>query len=403
MKILCVIPSYYPAFKFGGPIASVHYLNKALVKKGVEVTVYATNVGLEDKVSANTEVDVDGVKVFYFKFSKIVEFLGKISGLFGPTGWQFSRPLKRALKENLNNFDLVYISAIWNYPTAIAAHYCRKYKKPYIIAPRGIFYPYTFNKKNWKKRPYYQLITKRDLEKASAIHYTTIDEFEEGHSFLGIKNNHIFIVPNGISLSEFDNLPSKENLKNKYPILKDKKVILFLSRLDWKKGLDILAKAYGLLSKKRDDVYLVVVGDGPEKFKNQVKNWFKNEGVFERTLFTGMFTGREKLEAYTGSDIFVLPSYSESFGMVVIEAMACGLPTIISDGVGLYQEINSSRSGLVVPCDSVKLAEAMNNLLNDAALRQNIKENAKKLVKEKFDIDKVADEMLKEYKKLISS
>ena len=105
MKILCVIPSYYPAFKFGGPIASVHYLNKALVKKGVEVTVYATNVGLEDKVSANTEVDVDGVKVFYFKFSKIVEFLGKISGLFGPTGWQFSRPLKRALKENLNNFD----------------------------------------------------------------------------------------------------------------------------------------------------------------------------------------------------------------------------------------------------------------------------------------------------------
>jgi len=403
MKILCVIPSYYPAFKFGGPIASVHYLNKALVKKGVEVTVYATNVGLEDKVSANTEVDVDGVKVFYFKFSKIVEFLGKISGLFGPTGWQFSRPLKRALKENLNNFDLVYISAIWNYPTAIAAHYCRKYKKPYIIAPRGIFYPYTFNKKNWKKWPYYQLITKRDLEKASAIHYTTIDEFEEGHSFLGIKNNHIFIVPNGISLSEFDNLPPKENLKNKYPILKDKKVILFLSRLDWKKGLDILAKAYGLLSKKRDDVYLVVVGDGPEKFKNQVKNWFKNEGVFERTLFTGMFTGREKLEAYTGSDIFVLPSYSESFGMVVIEAMACGLPTIISDGVGLYQEINSSRSGLVVPCDSVKLAEAMNNLLNDAALRQNIKENAKKLVKEKFDIDKVADEMLKEYKKLISS
>lgn len=404
MKILCVVPSYHPAFKFGGPIFSVHFLNKTLAKKGVEMTVYTTNVGLEEKVPADKEVNVDGVKVTYFSFSQTIEFLGKFFGLFGPTGWQFSRPLSRALKENLNNFDLVYISAIWNYPTFIAGHYCRKYKKPYIVAPRGIFYPYTFNKKNWKKLPYYQLVTKRDLEKASAIHYTTIDEFERGHSFLGIKNNKTMIVPNGIDLSEFKNLPPKENLRNKYPMLKDKKIILFLSRLDWKKGLDVLAKAYGLLAKKRDDVFLVVVGDGTENFKNQVKNWFKKEGIYEKTLFTGMFTGREKLEAYTGSDIFVLPSHSESFGMVVVEAMSCGTPTIISDGVGLYQEINDSRSGIVFPCgDAVKLAESMNNLLDDAALRRSIKENADKLIREKFDIEKVADETLKEFKKLVNS
>lgn len=212
------------------------------------------------------------------------------------------------------------------------------------------------------------------------------------------------IVPNGIDLSEFNNLPPKENLRNKYPILKDKKVILFLSRLDWKKGLDVLAKAYGLLAQKRNDVFLVVVGDGTENFKNQVKNWFKNEGVYEKTLFTGMFTGREKLGAYTGSDIFVLPSHSESFGMVVIEAMACGLPTIISDGVGLYQEINDSHSGLVFSCgDAVKLAESMNDLLDNATLRRSIKENADKLIREKFDIEKVADETLKEFKKIVNS
>jgi glycosyltransferase involved in cell wall biosynthesis len=404
MKILCVVPSYYPAFKFGGPIASVHFLNKTLVKKGVGVTVYTTNIGLETEVPVNKEVDVDGVKVIYFGFSQIVEFFGKIFRFFGPTGWQFSQSITSALKKNLNNFDIVYLSAIWNYPTAVTAHYCRKYKKPYVIAPRGIFYPYTFNKKVWKKWPYYQLITKRDLENASFIHYTTLDEFERGHSFLGIKNNRTIIVPNGIDLSEFNNLPPKENFRNKYPILKDKKVILFLSRLDWKKGLDVLAKAYGLLSKKRNDVYLVIVGDGPENFKNQVKIWFKNEGVFEKTLFTGMFTGREKLEAYTGSDIFVLPSHSESFGMVVIEAMACGVPTIVSDGVGLYQEIKDSQSGIIFPCgDATKLAESMNNFLNDAALLQSTKENAQKLIKEKFDIDKVADETLKEFKKLLNS
>ena len=396
MKILCVIPSYFPAFQFGGPVASVHYLNKALVKKGADVTVYTTNVGLAGKVSVNQEVDIDGVKVIYFKFSRIFEFVG-------PTGWQFSQPLTRALKRNLNNFDIVYLSAIWNYPTAITAHYCRKYKKPYIIAPRGVFYPYTFNKKIWKKLPYYKLISRKDLEFSAGIHYTTQDEFEQTHPFLRLKNDRLFIVPNGINLPEFKNLPPKSSFRERYPILKNKKVILFLSRLDWKKGLDLLAKAYGIVVKKRNDAYLVIVGEGQESFKKKVKRWFQKEGVFDKTLFTGMFVDRQKLEAFAGSDIFILPSYSENFGMVVVEAMACGLPAIISDGVGIYREVNDSHAGIVVPCNPVRLAEAINNLLNNETLRQNIKENAQRLIREKFDINKVADEMLMRFKEVLSS
>ena len=121
MKILCVVPVYFPAFQYGGPIASVHNLNKALVEKGIEVTVFTTNAGLEGKVLTNLEIDINGVKVFYFNFFKIFEFLG-------PTGWQFSWSLTVALKNKLKNFDLIYLSAVWNYPTAIAAHYCRIYK-----------------------------------------------------------------------------------------------------------------------------------------------------------------------------------------------------------------------------------------------------------------------------------
>ncbi|MDP3052542.1 MAG: glycosyltransferase [bacterium] len=394
MKILCVIPSYYPAFKFGGPIASVHNLNKALVKKGADVTVYTTNIGLAGKVTTGQEINVDGVKVIYFNFSKIFEFVG-------PNGWQFSRPLTRALKKNVNNFDLVYLSAVWNYPTAVAAHYCRKYGKPYIIAPRGTLYSYTFNKKGWKKRLYYELIAKKDLESAASIHYTARDEFEKTNSFLKLKNKKAFVVPNGIDLSEFVNLPLKSDLVNSYPILKNKKVILFLSRLNWKKGLDILAKAYGLVVQKRDDVHLLIVGDGEESFKAKVKKWFEDEKVMDKLTFAGMLTGRKKLEAYVGSDIFALPSYSENFGMAVVEAMACGLPTIISDGVGIHREISNNRAGIVAPCNPIQLAEAIDNLLNNKMLRQNIKENAQRLIREKFDIDKVADEMIGEYKKII--
>ena len=124
MNILCVIPAYWPAFKFGGPIFSVHGLNKALVKKGANVSVYTSNVGLDDNTPVNEEVDVDGVKVTYFASSKFFDFLGA-------TGWQFSLPLTQALKRNLQSFDIVYIVALWNYPIAAAAYYCRKYGRFY--------------------------------------------------------------------------------------------------------------------------------------------------------------------------------------------------------------------------------------------------------------------------------
>lgn len=396
MKILCVIPSYYPAFKYGGPIASVHNLNKVLVKKGIDVMVYTTNVGLKDKVLVNKEVDIDGVKITYFDFFKIFEFLG-------PTGWQFSIFLTKVLKRTIPDFDLVYISAIWNYPTAATAYYCRKYKKPYIIAPRGVFYPYTFNKKVWKKWPYYKLITKRDLERAAAIHYTTQDEFEKGHSFLELKNKNVFIVPNGVDLSEFENLPPKENLLNRYPELNGKKVILFLSRLDWKKGLDVLAKAYGIIATKRKDAHLLIVGDGLEGFKNKVKKWFQDEGVLDRITFTGMLTGKEKLEAFSASDIFTLPSHSESFGMAIVEAMACGLPVVISDTVGIFQEVEQSKAGLIVPGnDAIKLSEAIIKLLDNEKLIKQMGENGRALSRKEFEFSEIADKMIKVFKIVLS-
>ena len=252
MKLLCVTPSYWPAFQYGGPIASNHNLNRALVKKGIDVTVYTTNVGLREKVSINQEVDVDGVKVTYFTFIKFFEFLGT-------TGWQFSWSITKAFKKNLKKFDIIYIPAIWNYPAAIAGYYCRRYNKPYIIAPKGVLYPYTIKKKAWKKWPYYKIIVKRNIQKATFIHYTAEDEAEKCHLRLDLKNKEI-IVPNGINLSEFTILPDRERIVEHYPILKDKKIILFLGRINWKKGLDILVKAYSRLAKERSDIHLLIVG-----------------------------------------------------------------------------------------------------------------------------------------------
>ncbi len=386
MRLLCVIPSYWPAFQFGGPIFSEHALNKALVTKGIDVNVYTTNVGLNGRVPNNQEVDVDGVRVTYFAFTRFFEFLGA-------TGWQFSLPMANALKENLKRFDIIYIVAIWNYPVAAAAYYCRKFKLPYIISPRGLLYPYVTAKKAWKKWLYYYLITKRDLNGATAIHYTTEDEAEKCHLPLGLKNR-AFIIPNGIDLSEFKGLPVKEKLSQRYPVLRGKKVILFLGRINWKKGLDILVKAYSMLAKKREGLHLLIVGNDEAGYGKKVKRWVAELGLKDCVTFTGMLVGREKLGAYAASDIFALPSYSENFVMSVIEAMACGIPVIISNKVGIYREIEKNSAGIVVDTSVESLSCGIKSLLNNPDFKKEIADNGRRLVEAYYDINRPADMMM---------
>lgn len=409
MKILCVVSSYWPAFQHGGPIYSVHTLNKALVKRGVGVSVYTTNVGLKEKVPVNQMVEVDGVRVTYFSFAKFFEFMGA-------TGWQFSLPLTRALKNNLKVFDIIYTVGIWNYPIAIAAYYSRIYKKPYIISPRGHLYPYTIKKKFWKKWFYYYFIARRVLRNAWAIHYTTKNEFENCHLSLELKNKAI-VIPNGIDISEFSVPLRKERLRERYLYLKDKKVILFLGRVNWKKGLDILVKAYGRLAKERDDVHLLIVGSDEEGYGEKVKGWIldygmsywdygikeeaKADGREAKVTFAGMLKGRERLEAYAGCDIFVLPSYSENFGMAVVEAMTCGLPVVISNKVGIHRKIEKNKAGIVVDTNTESLYMGIKLLLENPELKKEVAINGKELVEECYDIDKVADRMMEVYERVL--
>ena len=410
MKILCVVPEYWPAFRYGGLVFSVHFLNRALVRKGIDVTVYTTDAGLENSVPVEKEVSLEGVKVNYFKFSKLFEF---VAG----GGWQFSPKMREALKNNLKGFDLVYIVNIWCYPAAIAAHYSRFYKKPYIMVPSGMLYPDTFSKKIWKKWPYYYFMVREYLKAASAIHYTTEDEAEKTHSFLSLRNKAI-VVANGVDLSEFTDSFDKESLREKYPEIKDKKIILFLGRIHWIKGLDILIEAYAMIAKDRNDVHLLIVGMDEKGYSRKVKRWIDEYGMNyvdfrakkdkdyagdAQVTFTGMLTGQEKLKAYGGSDIFVLPSYSENFGMTVVEAMACGLPVVITNKVGIYKEVERNKAGIVIDTGARSLYQAMKLLLEKPNLRKEIAVNGRKLVEEYYDINNVADKMISVYQEILKA
>ncbi len=392
LKVLHIIPYYYPAFNFGGPVTLVHYLNRALVNKGIDVTVFTTDVGIENKVKNNSEVIVDGVKVIYFKQKSFLRFLSR-------SGWNFSFNLIDSLRKRISRFDVVHISEVWSFSAAFASYYSIKFKKPYIVSPRGSLYPYTFKKKIWKKLPYYHLVTKRILEKASLIQYVTEDEKAQSHSFLRLKNKPV-VVPSGIDFTEFSALPEKDELKSRFPFLKGKKVILFLSRINWIKGLDILVESFKELAGTRDDLHLLIAGeDLGDGYKEVVRSWVKEGGIGNMVTFTGLLKGKDKLMAYTGSDIFVLPSYSENFGMVVIEAMACGIPVIISDKVGLSKEVKEYDAGIVVSTKAENLTETLKTLLDNGELRRTYAEKGKKFA-QYYNIDNVADMMIRAYKEL---
>lgn len=388
MKILQVIASLTPGC--GGPTNALRSLSFALAKKGQEVTIFTTDADIKGRleVPLQTLINIRDVKFFYFP----VQYLRY---------YKFSLPLLEALRRDIPHFDIVHIHSIFLFPTLVTAHYCRKYHKPYIIRTVGQLDPFFLRRHRFRKFLYLWLFERKNLEKAYALHFTTEEE-KNWMRHLGYTFNDI-VIPMGIDLREFNDLPAYGVFRFKYPELKDKKIILFLSRITFKKGLDILIRAFANLARERNDVHLVMAGPDNEGYGKKVKNWLRNEGILNRATFTGMLLGKDKLAAFRDSDVFVLPSYSENFGMAVIEAMACGVPVVISNKVGIYKKVQENNAGIVIECNGINLYQAIKSILDNETFAKELSINGKKTVEECYDIDKVADKLIEVYERMWTS
>ena len=386
MKILQVIPSV--SFSFGGPTNAVLGLSSFLARQGEDVTIYTTNADVKGRleVALGVPVNTNGVKIFYFPIQN-------------PKHYKFSWPLFMALKENIANFDIIHIHSCFQFSTQAACFYCHKLNLPYIIRPLGQLDPLLLRRHYFYKKPYFELFERKNLTRASAVHLTSELERDWVRG-LGLKINEV-VIPLGIDLDEFENLPAYGKFRQKYPELKDKKIILFLGRINFKKGLDILVEAYAGLAHKRDDLHLVIAGGDDEGYGGKIKKLLKEKGLLARTTFTGMLLGQDKLSAYRDSDIFVLPSYSENFGISVVEAMASGVPVVISNRVGIHSEISRAQAGMVSEINPGMFAVAIENLLDNPQIRQNMVKNALGLVKEKFSLNRACSEITQLYKDVL--
>lgn len=398
MKILHVIPSFVPAWRYGGPVKAVSELCQELVRQRQKVTVFTTNIdGPYDlSVPLNKPVSMNGVKVRYFQIQR-------------PRFYSFSLPLAKTLKEEIRQFDIVHIHSIFNWPITPAALFCRKFDVPYIVRPCGMLDPNVLKKRYvskinsfnsyFKKILYLSLIERRNLDKAAAIHFTSNEEMKAAQ-LLGLKAPG-FVVPLGVDLGEIQRNSSSESFRKHYPQLNSKKIILFLSRIDPKKGLDLLIPALGTLAAKRDDFIFVLAGSGDPSYEEKIKTLLSKYGLMQRTILTGFVKGEKKWSIFRDADIFVLPSYHENFGMAVVEAMAAGLPVVISNRVNIHRELNSYGAGIVINCNVRKITETLEKLLDDESLRQEMGKKGRQVVEEKFTWDKVAKQMIEVYEKII--
>jgi len=394
MKLLMISPAHLHGFKIGGPIASMESMNKGLVNEGVFVDVLATPYGLDDekKEILNAWQEVDDIKNYRVKYFKY----------WGYGNFTFSPSLVIETFKIIKEYDIVVCNGIMNFPLIFSALIALIKKKPYTFKPHGTLYRETFElKSKFIKKLFYNLLVKHLLIKCSGVQFTTLDEKEKVFKYLKIYPKS-YIVPNSIDVNKYSKIPQRGDFLKEYPLLENKRLIVFYGRITAKKGMDILIKSFYKLSNEFPDLHLIIAGSDEENYSLKVKKWILNYRLSEKVTFTGLLTGVNKYSVLVDSEIFVLPSYSENFGMSVIEAMLCGIPVVISNGVGIYNEVYSNNAGIVTDISIDSVYAGIKELLQNEIVRKEYIDKGKVFVREYYNQETIAKQLVKQYKKILN-
>lgn len=361
----------------------------AIAARGHEVQIATTDQDGPNRlqVPSNQPVVREGVRIRYFRST--------FRGL-----WPISVALWRSLAREVATFDLIHIHSLYLFHGAVAAHYCRKRGVPYILRPHGSLDPFLYKRHRFRKAAYEFLIERRNLRRAAALHFTAEEERKLAEPYsLGAPS---FVVPLGLHLDEYSALPPPGTLRAAYPEIASRRIVLHFGRINFKKGLDILVDAFAIAASRVGNIHLVIAGPDNERFGDQIRRRLADRGLTGRATFTGMLQGELKLAAFRDASVFALPSYSENFGIAAVEAMACGVPVVISDKVNIWREVKAANAGLVAACDATSFAECLLDVLSDDRIARQMGLSGRALVAQRFDWSLVADALETAYRNIVS-
>ena len=385
MKVLHVIPAVAP--RYGGPSRALVEMAAALLAEGVAVLVATT--------------DADGDGRLPAPIGEMTAYRG-IPARFFRRQWseafKYSRPLARWLAGHVGDFDVVHVHAVFSHSSLAAAGACRRRGVPYVVRPLGSLAPWSLRQRRWLKRLLWHVGVKQMLRGAAAVHYTAEGERREAEGRLGLDNG--VVIPLGIDEGALDGGGS---IGDDAPSVGGAPYVLALSRLHPKKNLKSLVRAFleatgenGLRPWR-----LVIAGDGAPAYVDELKRAAREEGGDGRVVFTGWLEGEAKAAALKEAALLAMPSHQENFGLSAVEAMACGVPVVVSDRVNLAPEIEAAGAGWVVSLSDGALRQALDAALRDPEERAGRGDAGRRLVTERFTWPVVAGRLVDLYRSIL--
>tara|TARA_R110002096_G_scaffold285073_15_gene478930 strand:+ start:1165 stop:2355 length:1191 start_codon:yes stop_codon:yes gene_type:complete len=382
MKVLHVIPSLSPAH--GGPSKALPLMAEALSAEGVEVTIVTTDDDgpgrrLPQPVEFPENTDFGPI----WRFPKQTEF------------YKVSFPLSKWIRRHINEFDVVHVHALFSYTSVAAARIARKAGVPYIIRPLGVLNSYGIsNRRKLLKKLSIRRIEAPLLRDAAAMHFTSNAEKIEAEE-LSIPMRPR-IIPLGIPIAA-----STEDSHD--PPCRETPYVLFLSRVDPKKNLESLFKAWADLDDVDQNKWdLRIAGDGPPDYVTSLKSLAENLGISDSVFWEGYVSGSDKDRLLREASVFALPSYSENFGIAAVEAMGFGLPSLIGKGVAVGEEAVDDHACLLTDPSPESVRDQLQRLLDDKNLRSSLGKAAKAFVEREYSLERMGRALSDLYAELTS-
>jgi glycosyltransferase involved in cell wall biosynthesis len=387
MKVLVVIP--YFSSVYGGNTRVVKELYQCLGNLSTQVDVITTDADGAGKLNVliNTWIQKNNYRVRYFPCFHRYDLV-------------ISRSLLTWLKANVQSYDLVHTHNRFSPLVAFCERICKQKKVPYISTPHGMLEPWAMAYKAWKKKLYFPVLDRPALTHAAALHVLTSNEAKNINQ-LGIKTP-ASVIPNGIHRRDFESMPNANLFIEKFPALRGKTLILFLARVDPKKGLDLLAPAFAEVYAQFPATHLVIAGPENPGYLETAKGFFEQAGCADAVSFIGMVAGELKYAALAAASIYVAPYYSEGFSMSVLEGMAAGKPAVITTGCN-FPEAGEARVAQVVDISAPAIAEGLKLLLKNPQLTAQMGYQAREFIFEHYTWEVAAYKLQDLFKKILSA
>jgi glycosyltransferase involved in cell wall biosynthesis len=388
MKILHVAPADYPFQESGGPVFKVGALAASLVRRGHEVTVVTPDLGLEKygeiepqlrKHAFGWRLEREGVEIIYL--STVTQYRALT---FNPSVLGFCRAV-------LPEFDMVHCYGLYDFLGPSVGYFCRSTDIPYIVEPMGMYQP--IDRSIRLKRLWHSTLGKGFLRGASKIVATS--ELEERELLdAGFPHTQVVVRYNGIDPALLPGLPSRGTFRTKWGLPQAEPLVLFLSRIIPRKGVDLLIDAFAMACTETGR--LVIAGpEGERGYLACLEKRARESGAGDRILFCGPLYDEDKEAALRDADIFALPSRYENFANVAAEAMACGVPVIVTGACGISPLVDGV-GGLVIPRAQEALTEALSRLIRDEALYARLKEGCRRVAAQ-LDWGTLTEQMERHY------